>query len=97
MKDLESPRPSVSVARGAGYLAADRILSTVVGVASFALIARLITRSDMGQLTIILLVVSVAQLLTGVGLKATATKYVAFSSPRPRMRRCDKLVTNVSS
>jgi O-antigen/teichoic acid export membrane protein len=31
----------------------------------------------MGQLTVVLLVVSVAQWLTGLGLKATATKYVA--------------------
>lgn len=56
---------------------ANRILNTLVSLLSFAVVARLISREDMGGLGILVLVASAAQVVAGLGLSSTATRFVA--------------------
>ncbi len=74
---MKSIRPAVDVARGATYLIANNIVTTVVSVAAFAIIARLISREEMGGLAVLLLIAAGMQFLAGLGVGSTATRFVA--------------------
>lgn len=70
-------RPAVAVARGASYLILLSIVNLVVGLAAFAVIARAITRADMGSLAVLTLVASGAQVIAGLGVGSTTIRFVA--------------------
>jgi O-antigen/teichoic acid export membrane protein len=65
------------VARGASYLILQTIANSAISLAAFAVIARAITKEDMGGLTVLMLMAGGAQLLTGLGVGSTATQFVA--------------------
>jgi len=67
----------VGVARGATFLLADNAVTMMVTVASFTFIARLITREDMGELAVLVLIATGAQLLGRLSVSSAATKFVA--------------------
>jgi O-antigen/teichoic acid export membrane protein len=79
----------VGVARGASYLIANNAAVTVIGLIAFALIARLISREEMGAVVVLTLVATGAQLLSSLGLGATATRFVSSlesTGEREKMR-----------
>jgi O-antigen/teichoic acid export membrane protein len=55
-------------------------VSAVVSIVAFAVIARIVTREEMGELAILLLVVAGTTLLAGLGVSSSATKLVASFS-----------------
>jgi len=67
---------AVYVARGASYLFIQNIASTIILIAAFALIARLITQAEMGILATLTLIVGVCQLIASLGLPSAATKFI---------------------
>jgi len=87
---LKSSQPALQVARGSTYLIASNVANTAVSVGAFAIIARLISREEMGILAVLLLLVAAVQVLAGLGLGVTATKLVASfdaMEERDKMRR----------
>ena len=76
---MKPTRPAIDVARGASYLIIMNIAITAISLAAFAIIARLISREEMGGLAVLTLVSSGAQLLAGLGLGSTAIKFVSSS------------------
>ncbi|MEM3004572.1 MAG: oligosaccharide flippase family protein [Candidatus Bathyarchaeia archaeon] len=68
---------SVNIMRGASLLVLDTSLSALVGVIAFALISRLISRSEMGVMTALLLLTSTLQLVSSLGLPSAATKFIS--------------------
>jgi len=74
---LKSGRPAVEVARGASYLIANNIVNMIVSILAFAVIARLISREEMGGLAVLSLLASGAQVLAGLGIDSTAVHFVA--------------------
>jgi O-antigen/teichoic acid export membrane protein len=65
------------VARGVSYLVFSQIAVTVVSVAAFAVIARLISRVDMGVLAVLIVITTGCSFLAGLGVGSAATKFVA--------------------
>lgn len=65
------------MARGASYLIARSLVTAVIGLASFAVIARAISRSDMGGLAILSLVSAATYVVGGLGVGSTAVRHVA--------------------
>jgi O-antigen/teichoic acid export membrane protein len=70
-------RPAVHVARGASAVIANKMINTLVSVLAFAIIARLVSREEMGVLGVLTLVASAGQLIAGLGVGSTATRFVA--------------------
>jgi len=68
---------AISVARGASYLLIQNIASTIISIAAFALIARLITQAEMGVLATLTLTAGACQLIASLGLPSAATKFIA--------------------
>jgi O-antigen/teichoic acid export membrane protein len=77
VSDLKASRPAVGVARGASYLLIQNVAVLIISLAAFAVIARAITRADLGTLAILTLVAGGAQLMSGLGVGSTATQFVA--------------------
>jgi len=69
-------RPAVDVARGASSLIIGNLTVSTISILAFAVMARLISREEMGALAVLTLVASAAQLLAGLGVGATATKFI---------------------
>jgi O-antigen/teichoic acid export membrane protein len=63
--------------RGASLLVLDTSFSALIGIIAFALISRLISRSEMGVMTVLLLLSSTLQLVSSMGLPNAATKFIA--------------------
>jgi O-antigen/teichoic acid export membrane protein len=68
---------AVHAARGASYLWAQTLITTLIGIVAFAFIARLISTSQMGLLAILSLVLSLAQLVAPLALPSAITRFVA--------------------
>jgi O-antigen/teichoic acid export membrane protein len=85
---LKSSEAALGVARGSSYLIGRTIVVTAVSIGAFAIIARLISREEMGVVAVMLLVVAAAQLVTGLGVGAAATKFVASFD---RMKEREKM------
>jgi len=68
---------AVRISRGASYLITQTVISNVVLVVSFAILARLITPKEMGIWAILTFVASMSQTLVAFGVQVTATKFVA--------------------
>ena len=65
------------MARGAAYVLLNSALVSVISIVAFAVIARLISRTEMGELAVLTLIGAAAQVFAGLGVSATATNYVA--------------------
>lgn len=67
----------MAVARGASYRMLDSIGSTIVSILAFAIIARLLTRADMGVMAVLLLVSVGIQVLAAFGVGSASTRFIA--------------------
>jgi stage V sporulation protein B len=76
------PPKAVDVARGSFYLTLQNVITNIVVVASFAILARLITPKDMGIWAVLLLVNALCQVTANLGLPTAATRYVADTLAR---------------
>ncbi len=70
---------TVKIARGASFLVFNTSFGALIGVAAFALISRLITKTEMGIMTTLLMVTSTCQLASTLGLPNASTKFIAES------------------
>jgi O-antigen/teichoic acid export membrane protein len=68
---------AVRVARGASYLWMQTLITTLIGIVGFAIIARLISTSQMGLLAILSLVLSLGQLVAPLALPSAVVRFVA--------------------
>lgn len=68
---------AVHVARGASYVIVKNSVTTAILALSFAVLARLITPSEMGILAVLVLVNGLSQSLASLGLPMAATKFIA--------------------
>jgi len=73
---------TVRIARGASLLVFNTSFSALFGVVAFALISRLLTKTDMGVMTTLLMVTSTCQLASTFGLPNASTKFIAESMVR---------------
>lgn len=71
------PDSAVKILRGASFLVFDTSVSALVGILAFALISRLITMTEMGIMTVLLMVTSTCQLISTMGLSSASTKFIA--------------------
>ena len=67
---------SVVVSRGASYLSIQTVVTSVAQVVSFAILARIITPSDVGILTVLSLITGLSQAINGAAFQGAAMKYV---------------------
>jgi len=68
---------TVKMIRGASFLVFDTSFSALVGLVAFAFISRLITRTEMGVMAVLLMVSSTCQLLSTLGLPSASTRFIA--------------------
>lgn len=73
---------TVHVARGASYIILQTIISSAAQAVSFAILARLITTSEMGILAVLQLVIAFGQAAGTLALPQGATKFIAEHPPR---------------
>ncbi len=73
---------AVRMVRGASFLVFDTSFSAMIGIVAFALISRLITKIDMGVMTVLLMLTSTCQLVSTLGLPSASTKFIAESLGR---------------
>jgi len=74
----EEPRlTAAKVAVGSIYLTAQNILSTAIGALGLALMARLITREEMGVIAGLTFLASLIQLVSSLGLNVSLAKFVS--------------------
>lgn len=73
MVDLDAPR----VARGSLYLSLQAVLTNLVGVLGFSVMARFISRAEMGVYAALFLFSSAAQLVCRLGLLSPIVKFVS--------------------
>jgi len=67
---------AVAVSRGASYLTIQTIITAVAQALAFAILARLITPSEVGILAILSLIIALAQALNGGAFSTAATTFI---------------------
>jgi O-antigen/teichoic acid export membrane protein len=67
---------AVEISRGASYLAIQTVVTTIVQVISFAILARIVTPSDVGILAVLNLIIALCQTINGSALQQASMKYV---------------------
>jgi len=77
---------AVHVTRGASYLIMQSLATNAVSIVTFAILARLITPSDMGVFAVLLLVSSVCQTFASLAIPSAATRFVAEELSQGRRR-----------
>jgi O-antigen/teichoic acid export membrane protein len=75
---------AVSVSRGASYLTIQTVITAVAQVLSFAVLARLITPSEVGILAILSLIIALAQTLNGTAVSQATTTFIGGLPPDSR-------------
>jgi O-antigen/teichoic acid export membrane protein len=70
---------AVKMVRGASFLVFDTSISALIGIIAFAFITRLITKTEMGIMAVLLMVTSTCQLTCTLGLPNAATKFISES------------------
>ena len=68
---------AVKVARGASFIFIQNIGSAIVQILSFALIARIISQADLGITAALILILSIFNTITNLGLPNIVAKFVA--------------------
>lgn len=76
MVPSKSMNLAVAVSRGASYLSIQTVVTSVVQVVSFAILARIITPSEVGILTVLSLITALSQAINGAAFQGAAMKYV---------------------
>jgi len=74
---LTDVKPAVQVARGASFLFIQNVVTSIVGAVSFGIIARLLTRTEMGVYVTLSLVFALAQMAASFALPSAAVKFIA--------------------
>jgi len=74
---LTDVRPAVHVARGASFLFIQNLVTSIVGVVGFGIIARLITKTEMGVYVSLSLVFALAQIGASFAFPSAAVKFIA--------------------
>jgi len=74
---LTEVRPAVHVARGASYLFIQSLVTAVVGAVGFGIIARLMTKTEMGVYVTLNLVFALVQIAATFALASAAVKFIA--------------------
>jgi len=74
---LADVRPAVHVARGASFLFIQNLVTSIVGAVGFGIIARLITKTEMGVYVTLSLVFALAQIGASFAFPSAAVKFVA--------------------
>jgi len=74
---LTEVRPAVHVARGASFLLIQSLVTAVVGAAGFGIIARLMTKTEMGVYVTLNLVFALVQIGASFALSSAAVKFIA--------------------
>ena len=70
-------RPAVHVARGASFLFIQNLVTSIVGAIGFGIIARLITKTEMGVYVTLSLVFALAQIGASFAFPSAAVKFIA--------------------
>ena len=70
-------RPAVHVARGASFLFIQNFVTSIVGAVGFGIIARLMTKTEMGVYVTLSLVFAFVQMAAGFALPNAAVKFIA--------------------
>jgi PST family polysaccharide transporter len=73
MEDLTAAR----IAKGSVYLTLQNVMSTLIAVAGFAFMARIITQEEMGVIAGVTLLTSLVTLASDFGLNSSIAKYVS--------------------
>lgn len=74
---MKTARQAVSAAHGISLIFVRDIVGTLVSIIGFMMISRLISRVEMGVLTIATLIVALCQVLASMGMPGAATKFVS--------------------
>jgi len=74
---LTEVRPAVHVARGASFLFIQSFVTSIVGAVGFGIIARLMTKTEMGVYVTLSLVFAVAQIAASFAFPSAAVKFIA--------------------
>lgn len=67
---------AVEISRGASYLAIQAVVTSIVQVISFVILARIITPSEIGILAVLSLIIGLCQSIIGGAFQQTSMKYV---------------------
>ncbi|MGD0424220.1 MAG: oligosaccharide flippase family protein [Candidatus Bathyarchaeia archaeon] len=67
---------AVEISRGASYLVIQTVVTSIVQVISFAILARIITPSEVGILAILSLITALSQAINGGAFQQASMKYV---------------------
>lgn len=86
---------ATKMVRGASLLVFDTSFSSLVGIAAFALVSRLITQTEMGIMTVLLMVTSTSQLASTLGLPNASTKFIAESMGRGDVKTASAIAVQV--
>jgi O-antigen/teichoic acid export membrane protein len=76
MMSSESMASAVEVSRGASYLTLQTVVTSVAQVVAFAILARIITPSEVGVLAIIALITGLSQAFDGLAFQQATMKYI---------------------
>jgi len=74
---LTDVRPAVHVARGVSFLFMQNLVTAIVGAAGFSIIARLITKTEMGVYVTLTLIFALVQIAASFALPSAAIKFIA--------------------
>ncbi len=67
---------AVAVSRGASYLTIQTLITSIAQALAFAVLARIITPSEVGILAVLSLIVALSQALNGAAFQQAATKFI---------------------
>ena len=70
-------RPAVHVARGASFLFIQNVVTSIVGAVGFGIIARLMTKTEMGVYVTLSLVFALGQMAASFALPSAAIKFIS--------------------
>ena len=81
-----SGKTAIAAARGASYLALQNLVCLTVQIIAFGLLARMITVTEMGLLTILTTALAAAQVVVNLGLPSIIAKLVAENNAQGKIR-----------
>jgi len=85
---VEDDSSAVAVSRGASYLTMQFAITTLAQVVSFAVLARIVTPSEIGILAILSLTTSLCQSINGSAFQQASIKYIGeFAGTRDELAR----------
>ena len=76
---MRDERPAVHIARGASFLFIQNLITSIVGTVGLGIIARLMTKTEMGVYVALSLVFALVQIGASFALPSAAVKFIAES------------------